>query len=235
MGNAPISVHLADLNGDALEDLATGNQGSEDLTVRLGNGAGGFGGVLAFALNTYVPFPPHGPNSTDVADLDGDGRLEVAAANYWDSAAAVLSNLTPYPTGFLEFGTGTPGCDGFHGINLSRIPQIGASDLVIFSTQAPRHALELLLVTDSANPAGADELGVGCLLHASLLSATFVMAADMTSDGLGVARALTPVPNNPLIVGSAFHAQSISYFPGGCPSNPLGLTSSRGGTITIQP
>jgi hypothetical protein len=235
VGMSPVGLRLVDVNGDGWDDLVTANAGSENATVRAGDGAGAFAPAVPFALNGGSGMPFHGVNSLDVADLDGDGRLDIACAVYWDAVAAILVNDTSYPIGFVEFGTGTPGCDGTHGINLTRSPQVGASDLVIFSTQAPPSALQLLLLTDIVNVPGSDEFGVGCLVHASVFGATFVQGVDMVSDVHGVARAATPVPNNPILVGFVAYAQSFAYYPSGCPSNPIGLTSSRGGFLIVQP
>jgi len=41
-GTFPISVVVGDFNGDGIQDLATANQGSGNVTVLLGNGSGGF-------------------------------------------------------------------------------------------------------------------------------------------------------------------------------------------------
>lgn len=41
-GTNPVRVAVADFNGDGVQDLAVANQGSNNVTVLLGNGSGGF-------------------------------------------------------------------------------------------------------------------------------------------------------------------------------------------------
>ncbi len=75
-GTSATSVAIADLNGDARPDLATANSSSGSVTVLLGNGSGGF---------TPAPGSPFaagsGPFSVAIADLNGDGKPDLATAN----------------------------------------------------------------------------------------------------------------------------------------------------------
>ena len=48
-GDAPISVAVADLDGDSVPDLVTANgYGSDDVSVLLGNGDGSFQAAVSF-------------------------------------------------------------------------------------------------------------------------------------------------------------------------------------------
>src|SRR5688500_7866891 len=66
-GANPQEVVTADFNNDGKLDLATVNVGSNNVTVRLGNGAGGFGAA------TQAATAP-GPNCIAVGDFNGDTR-----------------------------------------------------------------------------------------------------------------------------------------------------------------
>jgi hypothetical protein len=88
--NFPTSVIAGDFNGDGNMDLAIGTNGlvggnhASFLTVMLGNGNGTF---------TTVPsMPPLGsnPGAILVADFNGDGKLDVATANYNGNNVDVL-------------------------------------------------------------------------------------------------------------------------------------------------
>jgi cysteine-rich repeat protein len=82
VGRGPTRVALADLDGDDDLDVVTSNGRSKDLTVLLGDGAGGFdmGGVYE-----YLPSWRSTQMTSDVAlalgDLDDDGRVDVAVAD----------------------------------------------------------------------------------------------------------------------------------------------------------
>ena len=83
VGTNPDAVAAADLNGDGRADVVTANGGSGDVSVLLGDGAGGFAAAKTFASG------PH-PVGVAVGDMDGDGRLDLAVVNRDDSTVAVL-------------------------------------------------------------------------------------------------------------------------------------------------
>src|SRR4051794_2355390 len=51
-GNFPNSVVVADFNGDGRADLAAANAGSNNVSVLLGNGSGGFAAPANFAAGS---------------------------------------------------------------------------------------------------------------------------------------------------------------------------------------
>ena len=66
-GNDPYSVVVGDLNGDGFPDMATANSLSNNVSVLLGDGSGGFGPKTDFATGAR-------PSGLAIADLDGDTR-----------------------------------------------------------------------------------------------------------------------------------------------------------------
>ncbi len=82
-GDQPVSVAVADLDGDSVPDLVTANQGSHDVSVLLGNGDGTFQTAAAFAAG-------NSPRSVAVADLDGDTVLDLVTANAFSDDVSVL-------------------------------------------------------------------------------------------------------------------------------------------------
>ena len=72
---------IADLNGDGVPDLLV--RSGLTLSVFLGDGKGGFGAATNFPAGS-------GAQGLAVADLNGDGRLDVVVANAIDNTVSVL-------------------------------------------------------------------------------------------------------------------------------------------------
>jgi uncharacterized protein (DUF2141 family) len=88
-GTGPSSVAVADLNGDGKPDLVVTSSGDSDVNVLLNAGDG------TFALpdgGTSFPTYPTGrvPASVAIADLNGDGKPDLAVANAFDNTVSVL-------------------------------------------------------------------------------------------------------------------------------------------------
>ena len=75
------------LDGDGALDLVVANQLSNTVSVRLGDGAGGFGAAPNFAAGL-------GPSSVAVGDVDGDGALDLAVASQLSNSGARLRPIT---------------------------------------------------------------------------------------------------------------------------------------------
>lgn len=75
-GDLPLSVDAGDLNGDGLKDLVVANGGgaSNNVTVHLGKAGGLFEAPVTLAAGGI-------PRSVILADLNKDGKLDLAVAN----------------------------------------------------------------------------------------------------------------------------------------------------------
>src|SRR6266478_1058354 len=82
-GSDPMSVAIGDFNGDGVLDLVVANEGSNNVSVLLGNGLGAFQAAQNFAAGTN-------PQSVAVGDFNGDGKLELAVANDGSGDVSVL-------------------------------------------------------------------------------------------------------------------------------------------------
>jgi hypothetical protein len=76
---------LRDVNGDAKADLVVANNGSNDVSVLLGDGAGSFAGGRLFAVGV-------GPVSVVIGDWNGDKRPDLAATLSGSGTIGILFN-----------------------------------------------------------------------------------------------------------------------------------------------
>ncbi|MGA2355472.1 MAG: Ig-like domain repeat protein [Terriglobales bacterium] len=88
-GSTVTWVAVADVNGDGKLDLIVANQGGEangdgSVAVMLGNGDGTFQAAVTY--DSGGPFP----DSLGIADLNGDGKLDIVVANRNNSTVGVL-------------------------------------------------------------------------------------------------------------------------------------------------
>jgi hypothetical protein len=71
----PVSIAIADVNGDHKPDLVVANGGSNTVGVLLGNGDGTFQPAVTYGSGAFYPV------SVAVADLNGDGKADIVVAN----------------------------------------------------------------------------------------------------------------------------------------------------------
>ncbi|HEY9691428.1 MAG TPA: FG-GAP-like repeat-containing protein [Oculatellaceae cyanobacterium] len=84
VGSNPVSVTVGDFNRDGFLDLASANFGSNNVSVLLGNGTGGFGAASTFAVAGSLSY------SVTVGDFNRDGFQDLASANANSNNVSVL-------------------------------------------------------------------------------------------------------------------------------------------------
>ena len=83
-GNELWAITTGDFNGDGrLDVVATGNLAQNTVSVKLGNGTGGFIAGANFTVGVD-------PRSVTTGDFNGDGRLDIATANNTSNNVSVL-------------------------------------------------------------------------------------------------------------------------------------------------
>ena len=83
VGESPRSVAIADLDGDQVLDLATGNLRDHSVSVLLGTGDGTFDAAVQYAVGDT-------PGFVAISDLDGDQVLDLAVANAGAGVSVLL-------------------------------------------------------------------------------------------------------------------------------------------------
>ena len=82
-GSGPVTVGVADFNGDGKSDLVTADNGNARVSVLLGNGNGTFQAKQDFLTGSQ-------PSSVAVGDFNGDGKNDLATADYGNSTMSIL-------------------------------------------------------------------------------------------------------------------------------------------------
>ena len=105
-GSAPRGIVARDINDDGLLDLVTANHDSNTVSVLLGNVAapGTFEAADSFTAGA-------GSRALAAADLDSDGRVDLATGNQETSTATLLMNDTVFDRAAFSFhrlSLGTP-------------------------------------------------------------------------------------------------------------------------------
>jgi len=135
-GNSPISLATGDFNGDEISDIVTANVGNpftapnernENISVLLGDGAGGFSAAQNFDVGDITDVPL----SVKVGDFNNDGKDDLVTANSGNNISLLLGDGTggfSTPQKF-EAGTGLT-----NSLTLGDFNGDGIKDLVTINT-----------------------------------------------------------------------------------------------------
>ena len=95
-GSRPTSVSIGDINGDGKPDLAVANYSSSTVSILLNTTANGA------TTPTFAPkvdsTTGSRPTSVSIGDINGDGKPDLATANFNDNTASILLNTAPKVT-----------------------------------------------------------------------------------------------------------------------------------------
>ena len=83
--NSGGAVAVGDFNGDGKQDAAVVSGSANTVSILLGNGAGSFGAPTSFGTGTNT-----NPASVAVGDFNGDGKQDLATANFDSSNVSIL-------------------------------------------------------------------------------------------------------------------------------------------------
>lgn len=170
----PNSIAAADFNGDGKQDVVVTNSTTSNVSVLLGNGNGTF--TLKSSTCVGSTLCAGVPVAVAVADFNGDGKLDLAVANYDDVSISIL----------LGKGDGT--------FTISKAWTVGANPLSIVAAPIQGNTTQqdlvvansendtVCLLLNQLNKSGQFK-GVSTRTYAAGEAPAAVAIADFTGDG----------------------------------------------------
>jgi VCBS repeat protein/flagellar hook capping protein FlgD len=216
VGTSPLGIIAADLNQDGILDLATANNGSNNISIRLGKGSGGVGdGTFATAVNYATGTGPTGLVMGDFnEDLTPD--LAVATANADGNTISVLLGVRTNQQSPGTFGATVnyAGLSGSLGIVTGDFNEDGITDLALSTT------IGLLVLTGNGTGTVGDGTFAAGVAYVGSVSGRDLLVCDLNRDGRPDVLTATSSTVRP-------------YFGDGTGTTGDG-TFTRGGTITVS-
>ena len=169
-GANPRDLAVADFNADGRPDTAVTNLGSGTVTVLLRQPGGGF------AAESGSPIPVGTqPNGIVARDLNGDGRPDLAVANYGSDSVTVLlrqpgGGFAPDPASPVAVG------DGPIGIVAPDVNGDGIPDLAVANNAAGTVSVLLRRAAGSYDPDAGSPIGLPA-------NPSGVASGDVDADG----------------------------------------------------
>ncbi len=96
-GSKPLGAAIGDINGDGKADLVSANSDSSSISIFLNASSGGTVTTNSFSQYTKIILAGK-PNNIKLADIDGDGLLDIVAALTNSTSINIVRNTTTNPS-----------------------------------------------------------------------------------------------------------------------------------------
>lgn len=124
--SSPLPIAIADMNGDTHLDIVSGDLGF--ISIVNGDGAGGLGTV------TNIPTNVDDNHAIGVADLDGNGKLDIVSASTTPGASPAAEVLLQQTNGtFVQQNLNLGGRTGFASLAVADFNGDGHADIALIS------------------------------------------------------------------------------------------------------
>jgi trimeric autotransporter adhesin len=135
-GTHPYCVALGDIDGDGKREMVVANQGSASVSVFRNTATPGSVTSASFAAKVNFATGTN-PYSVAIGDIDGDGKMDLAIANYTSNTVSVLRNTSVSGAitaasfaSKIDFTTGTSP----YGVSMGDIDGDGKVDLAVVNS-----------------------------------------------------------------------------------------------------
>ncbi len=162
-GNNPQSVAVGDLDGDGKADLAVANGGSSTVSVfrNTSSGAGSISYAAKVDFTTGVQ-----PTSVSIGDLDGDGKADLATANFGGNTSVFRNTSSgigsisyaakvDFTAGVQPTSVSVGDLDGDGKADLAVTDQLGSSLSILRNTVSSLPLFTIASFTPTSGPVGA--------------------------------------------------------------------------------